>query len=95
METSAFNKGSGKAQGGEETDGFGFRSLLLRSPGCWVALREGVCFFWAVCFAAICVSACCRIETNWRDTSHLPWCNRLGVKLSVIVFQFRFFQDSQ
>lgn len=38
-------KCSGKAQGGEGTDGFQFQSWLLRSPGCWMALREGVCFF--------------------------------------------------
>ena len=48
------HKGSGKAQGGEETDRFGFQICNLRSSGCWVALREGVFFLGCVFCNVLC-----------------------------------------
>ena len=78
------HKGSEKGREGEATDGFQiFRWPNLRSPGCWVPLREVV----VVSFNSF-TGAWDKLR--WWDTSHVPWC-RLRVKISVIVFQFRFF----
>ena len=95
METSAFTwatKALEKLQEEKKQMGLDFYVGLEYFEELWLlgGTSGRCCFFWAVCFAAICVSVCCRIEANWRDTSHVPWC-RLRVKISVIAFQFRFF----